>query len=223
MNLENVTRDDWIVGGLALVLAIFLLVLPWFDISVRGAVLGHPRTATRRSRRVAWHPRRSSRRSRWSPIWRSSVCRRRPRCPAIGDSRTNTRFVLAVVAAGFVALKFLFHIHFRPVRLGLLRQRHHHRGARVRRATRRARARDRLGAVSASTRSAPRPSAAPPTAAERPRAASSREPARRGRPTPAGGRQARRRLPDSRTAAVDTGHIAGAAWISIRRGSDKEN
>ncbi|HEX4281743.1 MAG TPA: hypothetical protein VHZ27_13320, partial [Solirubrobacteraceae bacterium] len=32
--------------------------------------------------------------------------------PAIGSSRATTRLVLAVVAAGFVVLKFLFHIHF---------------------------------------------------------------------------------------------------------------
>ena len=46
MKLENVTRDDWIVGGLALLLAIFLLVLPWF--SVGGGTGGDaPVTMTR--------------------------------------------------------------------------------------------------------------------------------------------------------------------------------
>ena len=34
VNLEQVQREDWIVGGLALALAIFLLILPWFDLSV---------------------------------------------------------------------------------------------------------------------------------------------------------------------------------------------
>jgi len=32
--------------------------------------------------------------------------------PSIANSRTHTRFVLACVAAAFVALKFLFQIHF---------------------------------------------------------------------------------------------------------------
>jgi hypothetical protein len=32
--------------------------------------------------------------------------------PNIGGSRTATRFTLATVAAGFVALKFLLHVHF---------------------------------------------------------------------------------------------------------------
>jgi hypothetical protein len=32
--------------------------------------------------------------------------------PAIGGSREQTRFVLAAIAVGFTALKFLLHIHF---------------------------------------------------------------------------------------------------------------
>jgi hypothetical protein len=32
--------------------------------------------------------------------------------PTIGGSRAGTRLVLACAAAGFVALKFVFHIHF---------------------------------------------------------------------------------------------------------------
>ena len=47
MNLENVTREEQIVGGLALLLAIFLLILPWFDVERRailGNVLGHQRS-----------------------------------------------------------------------------------------------------------------------------------------------------------------------------------
>ena len=34
MSLDNVSRDDWMVGGLALLLAIDLLFLPWFSITV---------------------------------------------------------------------------------------------------------------------------------------------------------------------------------------------
>ena len=33
MNTDNITRDDWIIGGVALLLVIDLLFLPWFDIS----------------------------------------------------------------------------------------------------------------------------------------------------------------------------------------------
>ena len=34
MNTENVSRDDWLLGGAALLLAIDLLFLPWFSFSV---------------------------------------------------------------------------------------------------------------------------------------------------------------------------------------------
>jgi len=109
VNLENVTRDDWVVGGLGLVLAIFLLILPWFDVSygpfsttftatddpdgwlgILAVIAALAVVADLAIERVSPHT----------------------RLPAIGESRTNTRFILAVVAAGFVALKFLFHIHF---------------------------------------------------------------------------------------------------------------
>ena len=31
MNVDNVRRDDWIVGGLALLLLLDLLILAWFS------------------------------------------------------------------------------------------------------------------------------------------------------------------------------------------------
>jgi hypothetical protein len=109
VNLDNVTRDDWIVGGLALVLAIFLFVLPWFDLSVGPFSV----TFTATDDPDGWLAILGAIASllvvadlaleRFSP--QTDV-------PTIGSSRTNTRFVLACVAAGFVALKFLFHIHF---------------------------------------------------------------------------------------------------------------
>ena len=34
MNLDNVRREDWILGGVALLLAIDLLFFPWFSISI---------------------------------------------------------------------------------------------------------------------------------------------------------------------------------------------
>ena len=34
MNVENVSRDDWILGGVGLLLVIDLLFLPWFSISI---------------------------------------------------------------------------------------------------------------------------------------------------------------------------------------------
>ena len=109
MNLDNVAREDWIVGGLALLLAIFLLILPWFDLSVGPFSATFSATSTPDG---------------WLGILAFiaslaivadlAIERFSPqtKIPAISNSRTNTRFILAIAAAAFVALKFLFHIHF---------------------------------------------------------------------------------------------------------------
>jgi hypothetical protein len=109
VNLENVTRDDWIVGGLALVLAIFLLVLPWFDLSVGP----FSATLTATDGPDGWLGILAVI-AALAVVADLAIERLSPQTeiPALGDSRTNTRFILAAVAAGFVALKFLFHIHF---------------------------------------------------------------------------------------------------------------
>ena len=36
MSVENVSREDWIIGGLALLLVIDLLFLPWFSVLGRS-------------------------------------------------------------------------------------------------------------------------------------------------------------------------------------------
>ena len=109
MNLENVSREDWIVGGLALLLAIFLLVLPWFDIS-----LGPFGSATFSA---------TSTPDGWLGLLAFIAClavvadlaieRLSPQTQVpMLNSRAHTRFVLAAAAAAFIVLKFLFHIHF---------------------------------------------------------------------------------------------------------------
>jgi hypothetical protein len=113
VNLDNVSRQDWIVGGLALLLTICLFALPWFDISVSfgGVTLGGTLTATDGP-------------DGWTGILAAlaaiaviadlGVERFAPQVqvPMIRGSREQTRFVLAAIAAGFTALKFVFHIHF---------------------------------------------------------------------------------------------------------------
>jgi hypothetical protein len=104
VNLENVTRDDWIVGGLALVLAIFLLVLPWFDLSVGP----FSATLTATDDPDGWLGILAVI-AALAVVADLAIERLSPQTqlPAMGESRTNTRFILAIVAAGFVALKFL--------------------------------------------------------------------------------------------------------------------
>jgi hypothetical protein len=113
VKFDNVTRDDWIVGGLALLLAICLLILPWFDLTVTiGSIsLGGTLPATDGP-------------DGWAGILAVlaalaiiadlGVERLSPQTqlPMIGGSRASTRFVLAAIAAGFTALKFVLHIHF---------------------------------------------------------------------------------------------------------------
>ncbi|HLJ03230.1 MAG TPA: hypothetical protein VKT31_07305 [Solirubrobacteraceae bacterium] len=106
MKLENVKRDDWILGGVALLLVIDLLFLPWFDLG-----FGFTSTAT------------------GAPdgffgviavlaglalIADLGVERLSPetKLPALSGSRSTTRLALAGVAALFVVLKFIWHVHF---------------------------------------------------------------------------------------------------------------
>ncbi len=109
MNTDNIRRDDWILGGLAVVMVIALVALPWFDVSIG------PFSATTTAMGAP---------DGWLGILALIAClaliadlavdRLSPQTqrPAVGGSREMTRFVLAAAAAGFVALKFLFHIHF---------------------------------------------------------------------------------------------------------------
>jgi hypothetical protein len=105
VNVDNVSREDWILGGLALLLVIDLLFLPWFSI------LGFSLTST--DAPDGWLGDLAVLAS-VVLIIDLAVDRLSPQTtlPAINGSRTQTRFVEACVAALFVALKFLFHIHF---------------------------------------------------------------------------------------------------------------
>lgn len=113
MNVNNVSRDDWILGGLALLLAIDLLFLPWFDISVGGGAISLSVTSTATGSPDGWIGVLAVL-AALAVLGDLAIERLSPQTqvPAIGGSRTTTRFILAAVAAGFVALKFIVHIHF---------------------------------------------------------------------------------------------------------------
>ena len=113
MNLDNVTRDDWIVGGLALLLAIALLFFPWFDISVSVGAFSASATFSATGTPDGWLGILALL-AALAVVVDLAIERLSPQTqvPAIGGSRTSTRFILAAAAAGFVLLKFLFHIHF---------------------------------------------------------------------------------------------------------------
>ena len=105
MNVDNVSRDDWIVGGVALLLVIDLLFLPWFsfpfiDLSATSAPDGWLGILAMLAALAV--------------VVDLAVERFSPQThvPSIGGSRESTRLILAVAAAAFLGLKFLFQIHF---------------------------------------------------------------------------------------------------------------
>lgn len=109
MNTANVSRDDWILGGVTLLLIIDLLLLPWFSIS--AGPISFSLTATDAP-------------DGWLGILAVlaalaliadlGIERLSPQTtlPNIGGSRVMTRFVIGMAVAVFVVLKFLFQIHF---------------------------------------------------------------------------------------------------------------
>jgi hypothetical protein len=103
------SREDWIMGGVALLLLIDLLFLPWFSISVGPISLSLTATDAPDA---------------WAGLFAVlatlvliadlAIERFSPQTtvPTIGNGRTDTRFIIACVAALFVLLKFLLQIHF---------------------------------------------------------------------------------------------------------------
>jgi uncharacterized membrane protein len=109
VNLERISRDDWMMGGVTLLLVIDLLFLPWFSISagpfsVTLTATDAPDGAFGILAVLAGI----------LLIADLGVERLAPQTtvPAINASRTQTRFVLACVTALFIVLKFVFNIHF---------------------------------------------------------------------------------------------------------------
>ena len=115
MNLDNVRRDDWLVGGLALLLVLDLLILAWF--SFGGTVtVGSTSISVGGSLTATDAP------DGWLGVLAViaallvlvdiAIERLSPQTavPAIGGSRVTTRFVLAAAAGVFMALKFIFHL-----------------------------------------------------------------------------------------------------------------
>jgi hypothetical protein len=113
VKFDSVSRDDWILAGLALLLIIVLLFLPWFSISINVGQFSASASLTATDAPDGWLGILAVL-SAVVLIADLGVERLSPgtTLPNIGGSRTQTRFVLACATALFVALKFLFHIHF---------------------------------------------------------------------------------------------------------------
>jgi len=114
MDVSKFTREELILAGVALLLAIDLLFLPWFDISVAIGTFHASATSTATGAPDGWLGVLAvlALVALIADLAIERVGSGSVEFPAINGSRATTRLVLAAVAAGFVALKFLFHIHF---------------------------------------------------------------------------------------------------------------
>jgi hypothetical protein len=112
VNLDKATRD-WIIAGLALLLIISLLFFPWFDLA-SGPVC----SLVSCTRSATGAP------DGWLGILAVlaaivlivdvGIEQFSPQTvvPSVAGGRSATRLILAAIVAGFIVLKFLFHIHF---------------------------------------------------------------------------------------------------------------
>ena len=112
MDLSKFTRDELIMAGAAALLAIDLLFVPWFDISVGFGTFHVSATSTATGSPDGWLGVLALLAALAVIVDLALDRLGNVELPAINGSRATTRLALAGAAAGFVALKFLFHIHF---------------------------------------------------------------------------------------------------------------
>lgn len=116
MNSRNGSRDDWLVGGAALLLAINLMFFPWLTASVGFAGLSLSVSSSATGGRYGYL-------GVLAVIAALAVLvdlvleRRFPKLalPALGGTSATTRFSLALLTATSLALRFVLQIHFRGV------------------------------------------------------------------------------------------------------------
>ena len=120
MDVSKFTRDELILGGIALLLVIDLLFLPWFDITVGFGTFRVSATSSATGSPDGWlgvlAVLVALALMAYIAIERLAAD---VELPTISGSAATTRLVLAAVAAGCVALKFLFNIHFSLFGVGL--------------------------------------------------------------------------------------------------------
>jgi hypothetical protein len=115
LHLERLSREDWVLAGVAAALVLDLLLLPWFsfgatiNVGTADVSIGGSLTAVDAP-------------DAWLGVLAVLSCgfliadlgfeRLSPdtRLPSISADRESTRYVLACVAAGLIVLKFFFHI-----------------------------------------------------------------------------------------------------------------
>ncbi len=113
MNTDGVKRDDWVVGGLAVLLVIDLLELPWHTVA-GGTISGisFPSISNRATGPPDGLLGVLAVLATLAIVFDLLFEHRSPdtQIPSIKGSRTLTRFALAITVAGLLALKFILHL-----------------------------------------------------------------------------------------------------------------
>jgi hypothetical protein len=112
MDLSKFSRDDWIMAGLAFLLAIDILFLPWFDYTFGFGPFSRSVTLSATDTPDGWLGVLGLLAS-LAVIADLTLDRLgASELPSVGGSRAGTRLLLSAAAALFLGLKFILHVHF---------------------------------------------------------------------------------------------------------------
>ena len=118
MDLSRFTRDELILGGVAALLAIDLLLLPWFEVSVGLGSITLSASSTATGSPDGWLGVLGVL-AALALIADLALDRlSNAQLPVVGGTRGSTRLVLAITAAACVAVKFLLNVHFEEFGFG---------------------------------------------------------------------------------------------------------
>ena len=112
MDLSKFTRDELILGSLALLLAVDLLFLPWFEVSVGIGNITLSASSTATGSPDGWLGVLGVIAS--LALVADLLLERlsHAQMPVVGGTRGATRLALAITAAACVGVKFLLNVHF---------------------------------------------------------------------------------------------------------------
>jgi hypothetical protein len=112
MDLSKFSRDDWILAGLAFLLAIDVLFLPWFDYTFGFGPFTRSVTLSATDTPDGWLGVLGLL-AALAVIADLAFDRLgATELPSIGGSRAGTRLALSGAVALFLGLKFILHVHF---------------------------------------------------------------------------------------------------------------
>jgi hypothetical protein len=112
MDLSRLSRDDWILAGLALLVAIDLLFLPWWSASVGLGAFSLTTSGTATGAPEGWLGVLALLADLALIAYIALDRLRSARLPTLGGSEATTRFMLASAVAVCLAFKFILHVSF---------------------------------------------------------------------------------------------------------------